>query len=298
MSEQRKAYGYALLTVLLWSTVASAFKLTLRHLSVLEMLSVASLTSTAAVFGILLAQGKIGFLRGMSRREWLRSAALGFLNPFAYYLILFRAYDLLPAQEAQPLNYTWPIMLVLLSTVILRQRIRAGSLAAILVSFAGVLIVSTRGDLQDLRFTHPVGAALALGSSVIWALFWLFNVKDRRDEVLKLLLSFAFGTLYTFTAVLLTASFRTLPLPGVLGGIYVGLFEMGITFVFWLKALTLSRTTAQVSNLVYLSPFLSLFFIAVIVGEPILPSTILGLTLIVAGVVLQRRLSYPEGPSC
>jgi len=298
MSEQRKAYGYALLTVLLWSTVASAFKLTLRHLSVLEMLSVASLTSTAAVFGILLAQGKIGLLRGMSRREWLRSAALGFLNPFAYYLILFRAYDLLPAQEAQPLNYTWPVMLVLLSTVILRQRIRAGSLAAILISFAGVLIVSTRGDLQDLRFTHPAGAALALGSSVIWALFWLFNVKDRRDEVLKLLLSFAFGTLYTFTAVLLTASFRTLPLPGVLGGIYVGLFEMGITFVFWLKALTLSRTTAQVSNLVYLSPFLSLFFIAVIVGEPILPSTILGLTLIVVGVVLQRRLSYPEGPSC
>jgi len=297
MDNQRKAYGYALLTVLLWSTVASAFKITLRYLSFMEMLFLASLTSTVAVFAILCVQGKISLLRRVSRREWLRSAGLGFLNPFAYYLILFKAYDLLPAQEAQPLNYTWPIMLVLLSAVILRQRIRAASLAAILLSFAGVLIVSTRGDLTGLRFTNPAGAALALGSSILWALFWLFNVKDARDEVLKLLLSFALGTAYTFTALVLFAPLRPLPPAGLLGACYVGLFEMGITFVFWLKALTLSRTTAQVSNLIYLSPFLSLFFIAVTVGEAILPSTVVGLALIVSGVVLQRGLSDPEGAS-
>ncbi|MGV8079582.1 MAG: DMT family transporter [Syntrophales bacterium] len=291
MDNQKKAYGYALATVLLWSTVASAFKLTLRHLSFLEMLFLASLASAVAIFGILGIQGKLGLLRGMTRREWLRSAILGLLNPFAYYMILFKAYDLLPAQEAQPLNYTWPIMLVLLSTVILRQRIRAASMAAILLSFAGVLVVSTRGDVLTLQFTNPAGAALALSSSIIWAFFWLFNVRDDRDEVLKLFLCFLFGTAYTFTALVLYSPFRCIPVQGLLGACYIGLFEMGITFVLWLKALTLSRNTAQVSNLVYLSPFISLFFIAVTVGEPILPSTVLGLSLIIAGVVLQRRLS-------
>ena len=42
---------------------------------------------------------------------------------------------------------------------------------------------------------------------------------------------------------------------------------MGVTFVLWMRALSLSRTTAQVSNLVYLAPFLSLVLINVIVGR-------------------------------
>ena len=66
---------------------------------------------------------------------------------------------------------------------------------------------------------------------------------------------------------------------------------MGITFVTWLKALQLSRTTAQVSNLVYAAPFLSLFLIHFIVGEEILPSTVLGLVLIVTGVIVQQCAS-------
>ena len=63
---------------------------------------------------------------------------------------------------------------------------------------------------------------------------------------------------------------------------------MGITFVLWLKALQLSKTTAQVSNLVYAAPFLSLFFIHFIVGEEIRLSTVVGLILIISGVVIQQ----------
>ncbi|OPY92914.1 MAG: EamA-like transporter family protein [Syntrophaceae bacterium PtaU1.Bin231] len=70
---------------------------------------------------------------------------------------------------------------------------------------------------------------------------------------------------------------------------------MGITFVTWLKALQLSRTTAQVSNLVYAAPFFSLFLIRYIVGEEILPSTVVGLVLIVAGVIVQQYASRAKG---
>ena len=220
---------------------------------------------------------------------------MGFLNPFLYYVILFKAYSLLPAQEAQPLNWTWPIMLVLLSIVILKQPIRWASVLAILISFSGVLVISTRGDVLGFRFTNLPGALLALGSSVIWALFWIYNVKDRRDEIVKLFLNFAFGSLFTLAAVLFFGEIRVPPAAGILGVIWVGLFEMGITFVTWLKALQLSRTTAQVSNLVYASPFLSLFLIHFIVGEEIFPSTVVGLVLIVAGVVIQQYASRKKG---
>jgi drug/metabolite transporter (DMT)-like permease len=275
--------------------VASAFKLTLAHLGFIEMLLGASLVSLAALFIILLVQGKLAIIGALSGADFARSAALGFLNPFLYYVILFKAYSLLPAQEAQPLNWTWPIMLVLLSIAILKQPIRWASVLAIVVSFSGVLVISTRGDVLGFRFTNLPGALLALGSSVIWALFWIYNVKDKRDEIVKLFLNFAFGSIFTFAAVLLFGEIRVPPAAGILGVIWVGLFEMGITFVTWLKALQLSRTTAQVSNLVYAAPFLSLFLIHFVVGEEIFPSTVVGLVLIVAGVVIQQYASRKKG---
>jgi drug/metabolite transporter (DMT)-like permease len=295
MESQKKAYLYAGATVLLWSTVASAFKLTLGHLSFIEMLLGASIVSMAALFLILLAQGKLPVIGTYSRAEIARSAALGFLNPFLYYVILFKAYSLLPAQEAQPLNWTWPIMLVLLSIVILKQPIRWVNVLAIVISFSGVLVISTRGDVLAFQFTNLPGALLALGSSLIWALFWIYNVKDRRDEVVKLFLNFVFGSIFTLAAALLFSEIRVPPAAGILGVIWVGLFEMGITFVTWIKALQLSRTTAQVSNLVYAAPFLSLFFIRFIVGEEILPSTVAGLVLIVAGIIVQQYASRTKG---
>ena len=288
MERQTKAYLYAVATVLLWSTVASAFKLTLARVGFLEMLLGASVVSLAALSLIVLAQGKIAGIVNSSKEDIARSAALGFLNPFLYYVILFKAYSVLPAQEAQPLNWTWPIMLVLLSIAILKQPIRWVNVLAIVISFSGVLVISTRGDVLALRFTNLPGALLALGSSVIWALFWIYNIKDRRDEIVKLFLNFVFGSVFTLAAVLLFGDIRIPATAALLGIVWIGLFEMGITFVTWLKALQLSRTTAQVSNLVYAAPFLSLFLIHVIVGEEILPSTVLGLVLIVTGVIVQQ----------
>ena len=75
---------------------------------------------------------------------------------------------------------------------------------------------------------------------------------------------------------------------GFLGGVYIGMFEMGITFLVWLKALRNAKTTAHVVNLIYLVPFLSLCVIALVLGEKILPSTIVGLVLIITGIVLQK----------
>jgi len=371
MTRQNKAYVFALLTVLCWSTVASAFKLTLRHVDYITMLLYSSAVSTVFLFATLMVQGKAGLLMdalsvgrrrahkgslrgteggrrgsgdvahrnpdsGQRGRALLRSALNGFLNPFLYYVILFKAYSLLPAQEAQPLNFTWPIVLVFLSVPMLGQRIRPLSIFALAVSFLGVLIVSTHGDLFGFRVTNLPGAILAVGSAVVWALFWLTNVRDERDEVLKLFLNFFFGFLYVLAAALLLGLVQTTgiwarevacPLPtatlavgtagggalslhaltslagtvarplgtgpmgvsleGILGCVYVGIVEMGVAFVLWLKALQLSETTAKVSNLIFLSPFISLIFIGLVVGERILPSSIVGLAFIAGGIFIQ-----------
>lgn len=295
MERQKKAYVYGLITVFFWATMASAFKVSLRYVDFLQLLFYSSFVSILVLFFILLIQKKFHLLKSYTGKDYLHSALLGFLNPFVYYIVLFKAYSLLRAQEAQPLNYTWQIMLVLLSIPLLKQKIKLVSILAIFISFFGVFIISTQGDVLGFKFTNLKGALLALGSAVIWALFWIYNLRDKRDEVAKLFLNFCSGFVFVLIVTLL---FSEIVLPetlGVLGVIYVGLFEMGITFVIWLKALKLSRTTAQVSNLIYLSPFLSLVLIHLLVGEKILFSTIIGLILIVSGIGLQQYASrfYP-----
>jgi drug/metabolite transporter (DMT)-like permease len=68
----------------------------------------------------------------------------------------------------------------------------------------------------------------------------------------------------------------------------MGIFEMGITFLLWSKALKYAESAAKISILIYLSPFLSLIFIHFIVGEKIYLSTILALLLIISGIGIQR----------
>lgn len=288
MTNQKRAYLFAIITILLWSTIASAFKVSLKFLDYFQLLFFSSLFSCCILFIILTLQGKIELVKKTSGKELLYSALIGILNPFLYYLVLLKAYSLLKAQEAGTLNYIWPIILVLLSVPFLKQRIHWLSFIAIFISFAGIIIISTEGNISSLEFKEPLGVMLAIGSSVFWALFWIFNIKDQRDEVLKLFLNFAFGTVYVLIALLCFSGFQSVSFEGIAGALYIGLFEMGLTYVIWLRALKLSSNTASVANLVYLSPFISLVVIRSVIGEKILVSTVIGLILIICGIGVQQ----------
>lgn len=288
MKSQSKAYAYALLTVVFWSTMSSAFKLTLQHISFRELVLFATWTAALALLFIALLQGKIDQLFHQNKAGIRNSMLMGLVNPAAYYLVLFRAYELLPAQEAGVLNYSWPVVLVLLSAIFLGQQIGWTGVVSILISFCGLLVISTKGNLLSLTFSSPLGVALAVGSAFLWATYWIMNLRDKRDAVVKLTSNMLFGAIYITFYMLIAGYFQPIPAAGVAGAIYIGLFEMGITFVLWLLALENSENTARVSNLIFLSPFIALFWIRLLVGEEILLSTIAGLVLVISGIILQQ----------
>ncbi len=271
---------HAVGAVLLWSTVASAFKLSLRYLTPLGLLFYASMTSLI-VFGVLYSR------KFSLRKENLRSAYLGLINPLLYYTVLFSAYDRLPAQEAQALNYTWPLVLVLLSVPLLGKRPGVRTVLGLSIGFLGALVVATKGDLTGLNFSDPMGIALGLGSAVIWASYWLLNLRDKRHLIEKMFWNFLFGFAYVSVVLALSGGLVLPPIAGLAGAVYVGLFEMGVTFLLWYRAV--EGDMAFASNLVYLVPFLSLFFISAVVGESIAPATVLGLAMIVSGIILGKR---------
>lgn len=288
MKSQSKAYIYAGLTILFWGTSASAFKIGLRHVDYFQLLFIATTTAVLFLFFILLYQKKLILIKQLSIKDYSHSIILGFLNPFLYYTVLFIAYSLLPAQVAQPLNFVWPITLVLLSVPILKQKLKLKSMLALLLSFIGVILISSEGNIMNMKFSNPLGVFLALGSSVVWALFWLYNVKDNRDEILKLFLNFLFAFLFITITTAVFSDIKSVSVEGLLAGVYIGLFEMGIAFVLWLKALKLIGRTDKISNLIYLTPFCSLVFISIILGEKIFITTLFGLILIISGILIQQ----------
>jgi len=290
---QTNAYIYAISAVLLWSTVASAFKITLRHLDVWQLLFVSSITATLCLFIILLIQGKYSLLLKLNHKALLRLLGFGLLNPFCYYLILFKAYALLPAQVAQALNYTWAITLMLLSIPILKHKVSRSDLLATLVCYIGVLIICFGAYQFPSGRLSYFGITLALFSTLVWAIYWLYKTKDTIDPVVGLFVSFAFSIPFVTLSCLLFSDFLFANAQGILGGIYVGLFEMGITYVLWLLALQNTSSVAKVSTLIFLSPFLSLLIIYHIVGESIAHSTVLGLVMIVSGLLVQRKEQNP-----
>lgn len=290
MSPNHRAMIFALCAVLLWSTVATAFKITLSYLSPLQMVAAASTVSWAAFWVIAWRQGKLAMLLP----EWRKSAwfyiGMGLLNPAAYYLVLFAAYDLLPASQAQPLNYTWAIALTFMAAIFLGQKIRKRDWTAAVLGYLGVLVIATRGDVLALfsAMTSPLGVGLALLSTILWASYWILNTRRQTDPVVGLLLGFSVAVPLLLVASLVFTDWRGVAWQGWVAVSYVGLFEMGITFFLWLKAMREAQNVALISNLIFISPFISLLLLSFFIGETIYPATVSGLVLIVCGLLIQR----------
>lgn len=293
MTKNQKAILAASAAVLSWSTVAAAFKTALTYYSHYEMLTVAALTATVIFAIAITLQKKWNQFTTMKYRDWGALALLGLFSPTLYYLILFSAYEQLPAQVAQPINYCWPIFLVILLALVMHKPVRPRLYIGMALSFAGVAVISLGGGTIEGELSI-FGLLLAFTSAVLWAVYWIANehLKGDLDESVKLFGSFLFGSLYLLIGLAwVPASFASAE--GALASVYVGAFEMGVPFLFFSIALKNASNVATVNQMCYIAPFLSLFFISVIVGEEILPSSYIGLSLIIFGVIFNQYLAYP-----
>ena len=285
---QGKAYAFGLGAVLCWSTVATAFKISLEYLSPAQLLLYASLCSWLFLGSVLLVKGRFKSAVLTDARSYRRAFVFGAFNPLIYYLILFQAYSLLPAQEAQILNYSWAITMTILAIPLLGHKLHWQDVVAAMVCYSGVLVIATHGDVLGLKFANPEGVMWALVSTVIWALYWILNSKQAGDATSALFRNFSCAIPLTLLYCWMTGELVAVPWQGLAGAAYVGIFEMGLSFIFWLTAMRLTKSTASIANLIFIAPLLSLVIISVMLKETILPSTLWGLALILGGLLIQQ----------
>jgi drug/metabolite transporter (DMT)-like permease len=290
MTNQTKAYLLTMLVVVFWATSASAFKLALARVTPYTLLFYSILVSTLTLAAILAYRGSLPAIASTPRWHLARTAFLGLLNPFLYYVVLFKAYAILPGQIAMSLNYGWPLVLTLLSVPILRQRLAPSQLVALAISFSGAVLIATRGQITGFGDVSRLGVLLAASSTLVWATFWLFNAKDGQDPACKLFIGFCAGLAATTLGLPLAGGLQLPPMEAVGPLIYIGLFEMSLTFILWLTALQLTESAARIGNLIYIAPFLSLVFLRLVIGETIHSTTFIGLALIIGSILGQETL--------
>ncbi|MEM7363619.1 MAG: DMT family transporter, partial [Pseudomonadota bacterium] len=287
-SEIKRAYLYAAFAVAAWSTVATAFKLTLATIDIYQTLFYANLVSCLVLLFVLAIRQRLSTLADELVRYWQRSILTALMNPCLYYVILFSAYERLPAQIAQPINYSWSIVLVFLSAIVLGQKVTGRDWLAALICYLGVFIIATHGRIDQFVGADWLGIGLALASTVIWAGYWTASMRDRRATDSALAACFLLALPMT-GALCFTLSNLTISITGFIGAAYIGLFEMSLAFLAWGTALRLTDRTARISNLIFLSPFVSLLLIHLILGETIHVTTGIGLVLIVVALYFQQR---------
>lgn len=284
LHEERSALLYGIGAVLMWSTVATGFKLGLAVLAPAQLLLLGACVS-AAVF--VPAAIRSGWPKhGLNLREGI---VFALMNPVLYYLVLFEAYDRLPAQIAQPLNYTWAIMLALLAVPVLGQRLTPRMGLGIFIGYLGVVVLLSQGRFDALPEVDWLGVALALGSTLIWASYWLFNARSITAPAALMATSFLLAIPVLLIVCLLGPGLPALTGDALLYGAWVGLVEMGVTFLMWQQALRRTQHAGRIGQLIFLSPFLSLLLIGAVLGETVHLTSWFGLGIIVVGLLVTGR---------
>lgn len=290
---QRISYFNLALCILLWASIPVVSKKILVEMTNVQMLFWSTIFSFVVLAGLLVAQGKVRLLPRYSLRAFGWMALLGFLGAYLYYILLYGALARTTAAEGFILAYTWPILVSLLAVVLLGEKLTPRRGLAVLVSFLGVLVIVTQGRLTSIAFTSLAGDLLALSGAFVFALFSVLGKKAQYDQTVS-------ATVYFGVALVAVAA--TLLLPSLAGDdpgmgwpsaavwpwlLYNGFLVNGVSYIFWFKALE-NGDTFVISNALYLTPFFSLLFVFFWLDEPILPSAVIGLLVIVAGMAIQR----------
>ncbi len=293
MRRKTISYIYLALCILSWGMIPVVSKKMLVELDNLQILFYSTIFSMLIMLVVLVFQNKIGELSKYSLRSYLNMSFLGFLGVYLYYVLLYKALSLTSASEGFILAYTWPILVLLLAFLILREKFTFKKLFSVLISFLGIIVIVTHGNPSSLNFTNAVGDLLAIIGAGVFATFSVLGKKYNYDQAISVFVYFVAATIFLIPTILLTSTFKMPSLEIWYWVLLNGLFINGISNMFWFKALQYGDTHI-ISSALYLTPFLSLVYIHLFLGENILFSSAIGLMIIVTGVILQsinlRRL--------
>ena len=280
-----KKYLYAVLTVFIWSTLAATAKLILNDIPNLQTLAISSFFAFLFLVVINLRGKIVKKLCTYSIKDYGKMAGLGFLGIFAYSALYYYGLTQLTSQEACIVNYLWPIMLVIFSVIILKEKLTFLKIVAMVCSFVGIIVLSLGGASYDGNgFLGIVACVIA---SACYGLFSVLNKKADYDQNIAMTVIWLTTAICSTVFGLLTEEWVSISFTQLLGLVWMGVVVDAVAYLLWALALKGSENTAKIANLAYMTPFLSLVVSTILCNEKIEFRAVIALVFIVGGILLQ-----------
>ncbi len=285
---KNKSYIFAGISIFLWSTLAASAKLMLNELSSIQLLCAGSFVAALCLFLVSVVTGKIKLFKRYTLKDWLVISSISLPGTFLYYIFYYAGTDILPASQAFIINYLWPIMSVVFACIILKEKMTPKKTVAILLSFLGVAIV-TGADLLSFNKDVLSGALCCILGAVCYGLFTVLNKKMYYDKCISMMTGSLAAFVLSLVMLFVTGDlFIPTGTSQILGILWNGIFTLAIPNTLWIVALG-NGNTAKISNLAYMTPFLSLIWNSIILNEQITVNSIIGLSVIILGILIQLK---------
>lgn len=284
----KKQYSYAAVSILLWSTIATVSKLLLGSLDTMQVMTVSSLFAFLFLLIWCGAKGLLHRMKDYRISDYLKICGIGLLGTFFYNLFLWLGIDSMQASRAFIINYLWPIMTVVFAVIILKERMTVRKALAILTSFLGVVIVTSNGSLEGFTGSSLSGTLFCVLAAMSYGLFAVLNKKNNYDKFIVMMIANFAAFVISLIYQLVSATPFDFSGVQIAGLAWSGIFTCAIANTTWSLALD-SGDTAKISNLAYITPFLSLIWTWLVLGEKLNVYSILGLVVIVLGIFVQMK---------
>lgn len=284
----KSALGNILIIVagLFWGSMG----IFVRHLNVLGFSSIQvaclRLTTAGVIFAlILLIKDRKGFR--IKARDIPLFLALGLVSILFFTCCYFTAIRLMTMSTAAILLYTSPIWVMILAIIFLKEKITLQKILALILAFAGCILVSGFGGKVTL-----IGILVGLGSGLgygLYSIFGTFALKKYSPYTV---------TCYTFLIAGLGSVFAANPIdlfakisavenkPALIGFV---LLTAVVTAVipFLLYTLGLNMTTAgKAAVLATVEPAAATLFGFFVMKETVGPVAICGIFLVFAAIIV------------
>lgn len=280
-----KTYLYAGISIFCWSTVATTCKLLLNELNSYQVLWMNALIAMVFLIVLNICTGNFKKYKAYTIKDYLLMALIGIPGTFFYYIFYYSGTDLMPASQAFIINYLWPIMSVLFACIILKEKLTLKKIIAIVISFCGVAIV-IGGAFKEFDTKTLLGAMLCILGAVSYGVFTALNQKFQYNKSMSLMMSY----LVTFViTTIVNGVDGNLFMPRsdqMAGFLWNGIFTVAIANTLWVMALAKGKT-AKISNLAYITPFLSSVWTSIFLHEKITINSMAGLVVIILGILIQ-----------
>lgn len=283
----KKNYIYAFLTVSIWSTTATISKLLLLDIPTLETLAISGFLAFLFLFLRNIKTGNLKKLKDFSLKDYGIISALGFIGLFLYSALYYYGLTELSSQKACILNYLWPIMIVVFSSVILKEKITVLKAVAMLSSFFGIIILSAESGLSPSGNSF-LGIISCIAAAACYGLFSVFNKKFDYDQNIAMMIIWLVTAVCSAVPGVFIEDWVSVYPMQWLGFLWLGIVINAIAYLLWALALKGSEDTSKIANLAYLVPFLSLLVSAVLLKEQIELRSLIALVFIVGGILFRE----------